>query len=303
MPKRSFLLTLKKTVFFTLLFTEMFPSARSQEWGYYRSPGKPDKESIINFDGNPYYRYHDPRKPYSFKWCDESKVIRFEVHPGDDQSWVGGGHHAPTNMERAEIFSRTDGEHRNNHANFSKDYWLSFNFLIEPGPVTFQDPIILQFHSTDDRGDVPSNPPLQFRLRKDRLAVMTVADPEKVNKKPTDYPPEIRIPGHIWTIQRFITPKPIIRNTWYNVVVRARFNPIRGRLDTWLDGKKVTSGTIPMGHNDDVGPYLQFGIYRYKSPENLAIRYSAVEHGTNSLLKRVKHPVPTKNLSLSPACT
>jgi hypothetical protein len=277
----------------------IFPQTVNNEpWGYYRGESLPiDQAAKLSFNGQEYCRYHDPSKRHSFAWCDNKQVVRFEVQPGDNQAWIGGGGHDPTSLERAEIFVRRDTPYEDQHANFDQDYWLSYNFLIEPGAVTFQDPIVLQFHSTDDVGDVASHPPLHFRLRGDRWAVMTVADPDNPNTRPTDYPPEVQNPGNVWTYQRYITPAPLARNIYHRVVVRARFNPLGGQLQVWLNGNEVVNGSYPMGHNDAIGPYVQYGIYRYASAEALAVRYHAVEFGPSSLFARVATPVPTSGLS------
>lgn len=267
--------------------------------GYYRGESvAPDQTALLNFNGQAYVRYHDPNRPWAFKWCDNKQVIRFEVRPGDDQAWTGGGGHSPTNLERAEIFARRDGAFSAlNHAVFGQDYWLSMNFLVEPGTVTFQDPIILQFHSEDDPGDVASNPPLHLRLRQDKLAVMTLADTDNPSTKPTAYPPESQPAGSIWTYQRYITPTAIERNVWQSIVFRAKFNPSGGELQVWFNGAEVVNGSFPMGHNDALGPYVQFGIYRYQTPETTAVRYHAVEHGPSSLFARVANPISTAGLS------
>lgn len=271
--------------------------------GYYRPHGKSDKSAFLFFNGQPYWRYHDPKKAYALRFCDDFKTIRFEVRSGDNQAWVGGGRHEPTMLERAEIFSSRDIPFEQNHAFFGKPYFLFFSFLIEPGVATKTDPIILQFHSTDDKYDVPSHPPLQFRLRNDHLSVLTVADSDKKSFRETDYPPESARVGHIQTVQRYLSQNPLKRNRWYNFAVRAVFHPEHGSLLVHLDGKPIVSMVdLPMGHNDEVGPYLQFGIYRYKSSETLSVRYSQVSHGNMPLKVWSKRHRKIKSVSQAPFC-
>ena len=194
-------------------------------------------------------------------------VTRFEVRPGDRWSEdVESGE----NKERSEL----DG-YKQKFAHGS-DVWGSFAILIEPGPEYRSEwTAITQMHGTMLRA-------FHLHFQQGKLTILSE------HKGPN--------------AGAAITPRyagPLSRNTWHNIVFHLREGPPdRGRLEFWLDGKKVVDFNGEIGAPGNQA-YWKFGIYRGYGPiaAPLAIQYANMEIGTSDLTARIANPLEIKQLS------
>jgi hypothetical protein len=194
-------------------------------------------------------------------------VTRFEVRPGD--RWkedVESGE----NKERSEL----DGYKR--RFAHGSDVWGSFALLIEPGAEYRSDwTAITQMHGTMLRA-------FHVHFRQGNLVIIS----------------EHMTPGS----GAMITPRyssPLSRNEWHNVVFHLREGAAdRGRLEFWVDGRKIVDFTGQIGAAGNQA-YWKFGIYRGYGPiaTPLAIQFANMEVGASDLTARISNPLEIKQSS------
>ncbi|MFN4172339.1 MAG: heparin lyase I family protein, partial [Pseudorhodobacter sp.] len=148
---------------------------------------------------------------------------------------------------------------------------FDFDFMVEAGATNTADWLLLaQFHQTEDTNpdgtliDAAASPPLALQLRGERLEIVGRTDP---NAATTVSPPNI---------QMYLDTNPITRGTFYNIRFEMVFDHApggAGLLRVFLDGVQIVDYTGPLGYNDAVGPYAQFGVYRAQAPETLAAQF------------------------------
>jgi hypothetical protein len=175
---------------------------------------------------------------------------RFEVSPGD-QWWKDA--EKKRDKERAELKS-------NSSVDFDVDYRVSYEMRVDT-PLPVDQPIIAgQWHATEDAGDRHTSPPLSIELKGDDLVAVTRSVAAKTH---TTAPPGV---------ERY-RMEQVSSGRWYRIDYDIRFSPTAGKLALWIDGRDVYAGSIPIGYNDDRGPYFKFGIYRPKANTRAVIRF------------------------------
>jgi hypothetical protein len=194
-------------------------------------------------------------------------VTRFEVRPGD--RWNEDAE-SGENKERSEL----DG-YKQKFAHGS-DVWGSFAFLIEPGAEYRSDwTAITQMHGTMLRA-------FHVHFQQGKLVILSE------HMSPNS--------GLV------ITPRhsgSLSRNAWHNVVFHLREGAAdRGRLEFWINGRKVVDFTGQIGAAGNQA-YWKFGIYRGYGPiaTPLAIQFANMEIGTSDLTARIGNPLEIKQLS------
>ncbi|NEX46606.1 heparin lyase I family protein [Pseudotabrizicola algicola] len=148
---------------------------------------------------------------------------------------------------------------------------FDFDFMVEQGAANTADWLLLaQLHQTEDTNpdgsirDAAASPPLALQLRGERLEIVGRTDPNPVTGVS---PPNI---------QMFLDTNPITRGKFYNIRFEMVFDDAvggRGLLRVFLDGTQIVDYRGPLGYNDAVGPYAQFGVYRANAPEALAAQF------------------------------
>jgi hypothetical protein len=270
-----------------------FGGPRREQWIPHEALNGDDPGAHFYFgaaNGRPQgWSAHNAGRPYSCKTSANGKLLRLELHAGDQ--WQAEIAASPLN-ERSMVQA---GYSQSDILPLSRDVWWAFSFLVEPGPpVTAPAPgydwvIFADIHSEYSTTHARSVP-IQFELR--------AGDFVKIQAH-GDFSPK----G-----QNFIysSPTPLVRDRWRDVVVRANMAPDNanghGGADVWIDGKQVCAYAGPLGFARDL-PYVQYQIYR-NSPnpktvarESLAIRYANHDVVTRGdLSKRVRsHPAfPTR---------
>ena len=116
--------------------------------------------------------------------------------------------------------------------------------------------ILAQWHGTRDErlGEAPRNPAISLGVKRDNLQLSWIYDERRVT------PPRFRD----WdrgTVRFGELPK----DRWIDFVFHIRWDPFGdGLLEAWMDGKKqVDAEDIPLGFNDDKGPFFGIGIYKW----------------------------------------
>jgi hypothetical protein len=187
-------------------------------------------------------------------------VTRFEVRQGDqwDQDKSSG-----ENKERSEL----DGYRKRWAA--GTDVWCAYSFFIEPGAAHQTDwTAISQMHGSKAR---PFHVHFTNNLLKIFTEHLTAASKAAIT---------LRHQG------------VVSRNAWHSVVFHLREGSSDGRLEFWLDGKKIVDVTGPIGTPGNQA-YWKFGIYRGYGPIStpLAIQFANMEVGNDNLAARILKPL------------
>ncbi|MEQ6250796.1 heparin lyase I family protein, partial [Sulfitobacter sp. HNIBRBA3233] len=223
-------------------------------------------------------------KDYSYERFSDGRM-RFEVRQDDFFEGVSG-----TDTDSGD---EAQGKNRSEISSFrsmqnGREFTIEFDVFVEDGPSNTADFLVLaQLHQTEDRNasgvptDVSGPPPLTVQMRGDRLEIVGRTDPNK-NTTETSL---IRLtaPGYEDEDTLYLDTDPIARDTWINmrIVVVFDHTGTSGRLEVQRDGVTIVDYTGPIGYNDDIGPYLQMGVYRGKTsgpiPETTAAQFRNID--------------------------
>jgi hypothetical protein len=252
-----------RTSFLALALTLFLTSASSAQQTFDWKPVL-DANARITIRGIQYAPESAPRD-WSIRRATNTSgdVTRFEVRPGD--SWKEDAE-SGENKERSEF----DG-YKQRFAHGS-DVWGAYGLFIEPGAEYRADwSAINQMHGTMLRA-------FHVHFQQGKLIILSEHNPGSGVA---------------------ITPRytgPLSRNTWHNVVFHLREGAAdRGRLEFWLDGKKIVDLTGQIGAAGNQA-YWKFGIYRGYGPipAPLAIQFANMEVGTSDLTARINTPLEIK---------
>lgn len=218
------------------------------------------------------YRVQSPGRPWSVRVSPSTNYSRFELRSGD--RWSNDVAMFPDGRQRAMI--RTETRYA-----ATADLWISFSFRWS-GQIPRQWADMMSLHSEREAGEnAPKPGPLGVSLADERMTFITRSDPRAGSTSTPD------------GIERFSMPRPS-GGEWHDVVLHVRLDPWgNGRLAVWLDGiQHYDSGAIPIGYNDQQGPYFKVGLYRGASDLTTIMEFANVEVGTQSLQSRVRSPRP-----------
>ena len=195
---------------------------------------------------------------------------RFEVRAGD---FFDSPHAAPTEQDEALDKNRSEVSSYL-HLQEGRTFVMEFDVMIEPGAVNTADWLVLaQLHQTEDRSatgtvlDAPVSPPLALQLRGETMVIVGRTEPDAI----TTVSPA--------TMDLFVDTAPIQRGVWYGLRFEMVFDDAsggNGQLRVWRNGAQIVDYEGPLGYNDLVGPYMQFGVYRDVAPESIAARFRDV---------------------------
>ena len=69
---------------------------------------------------------------------------------------------------------------------------------------------------------------------------------------------------------------------WNDFVVQAKWTcESDGFVNAWWNGKQAVQYRGPVGYNDNVGPYFEFGLYRGQTDRTYVAYYNQVRSGTS----------------------
>jgi hypothetical protein len=220
-----------------------------------------ESKKLMTIRGNT-YEAESAGRPWSTLMArnGSSEVTRFEVRGGDqwDEDRSSG-----ENKERSEF----DGYKRRWAA--GGDVWGAYSFFIEPGASYRADwNAINQMHGSKIR-------PFHIHFNN---GVLRIVSEHLADSKPA-------------IVTRY--EGQVSRNAWHNAVFHLRENASGdGRLEFWLDGKKIVDFTGAIGASANQA-YWKFGIYRGYGPiaTPFAIQFANMEVGTADLSARVQKPL------------
>ena len=206
-------------------------------------------------------------KPHSIQIVSDpavagGKALRFELRPGE--TWVNES--GPT--FRAEISTK-------DVARMNSVRWYRFALLLPRDfPIEDNRLVLFQWHGSDKKylGEPSRSPVLALRYSQGNLSLSLRHSPERIVHDPEAVPAE----------KLFKTSKfPL--GEWNEFVVEARWSfTDDGYVNMWWNGKQVVKYRGPVGYNDDVGPYVQFGLYRDDSPKTYVSYISEVRGGSSA---------------------
>jgi len=147
--------------------------------------------------------------------------------------------------------------------------WLPRDFPIEDNRL-----ILFQWHGADKKylGEASRSPVLAFRYQGGVFSLTMRHSPERIVRDPDRVPSE--------TLFKTVD-FPL--GVWNDFVVEAKwsFTP-DGYVNVWWNGKPVVQYRGPVGYNDVVGPYVQFGLYRDESEKTYVSYVSEVLGGASA---------------------
>lgn len=177
-----------------------------------------------------------------------NKVVRFEWRRGE------GGDCDQNSKKKAHLYGAT--------SDINKAYYWSFDlfFPTEGMELDSKAEIVIQWHGKpdDDCGrafcEGRRNPPLAVDIKRDELTVTWIYDVR--NYTPAGFKD--------WDRQTINLGK-VPKDRWINLEFYIDWDPFgAGALVVWMDGEKVIDKrNIPIGFNDNRGPFLGFGFYKY----------------------------------------
>ena len=217
-------------------------------------------------------------KPWSYSNSD-GDTLRFEVRGGD---------YYDNPLAPDELDDLAQGKNRSEITSIKKmqpgrAFTLEYDFLIESGaPNTASWLVLTQFHQTADTNSDGTlkdsggvSPPFAVRMRGEYLEISGRTDPDPVTVSTPDriaLPPYDTVGGGTM----YLDSNPIARDTWINLRIEIVFDHTvggDGMLKVWRDGAVIVDYHGPLGYNDEIGPYLQMGVYREAAPETFAARF------------------------------
>lgn len=240
-----------------------------------------DSNGRASFAGQLWGVQHAPDRPYAIQQAigpSGLPVHRFEVREGD-YCTTPDDHN---DRNRAEFCGLTKWA-------FGTAVWVSYAMRVKAGALIKAWNVTGQFHSTPDTalGDVGGSPPFATECRPgEKLVTLRRDTAEKVTTG-----------GQLPTIMH---SSALVRDRWLRVVERVVFDYSgNGAVRQWLDGTLVIDAApIPIGFNDEVGPYWKFGIYRAAHmadgtliPDPMIVEYANMEIGLSPLGQRVTAPL------------
>lgn len=241
------------------------------------------KDTLYRFGGKQFRVIRPDTKHGLMVAKNRRNVFRMEVRPGERTAEdIARG----STNQRSEIYQDFTGHFGVREMPFDTNVYDSCAMLVEGDSLEGRDwRIFMQWHSTEDAGEIPLSPPFHYSLTNEGMLETvtrssTVAVITGTNQIQTHTPVAI----------------PYTPNKWMYLVRRVRFSKTGGgELQQWVNGVEVFNGPVPVGYNDAAGPYFQFGAYLPQSVTNrVAVQYANMEFGTDSLIGRVDFPLPVE---------
>ena len=181
-------------------------------------------------------------------------VLALTLHPGDVAGPGGDGE--PT--ERAEL-----SEARAVQLPTGTDVWYGFSLHLPPDfPVVDRRLVLAQWKQACGDCSLDHSPAAALRYRNGVLSI-TVQDA-----------------GRRVTV---FQEQADVRGRWLDVVVRLRVTPSpAGRLEAWLDGRRVADYQGVVGYPDDRDRvYFKMGLYRDHLPVPMTLLAARFRRGTS----------------------
>jgi Ca2+-binding RTX toxin-like protein len=197
-------------------------------------------------------------------------TMRFEVR-GDD--YYDNPNVAYASDDEAQGKNRSEvGSYKYMQA--ERMFTLEFDMMIEGGAANTADWLVLaQLHQSEDKDangnvlDAAAPPPFAIGLQGEELVITGRTDPNAIT---TTTPANIEL---------YRDDLAIVRDQWYAMKVEIVMDHNvagSGSVKVWRDSVLLVDYDGPLGYNDEVGAYLQMGVYREQAPETFAAQFRDV---------------------------
>ncbi|WP_138497994.1 polysaccharide lyase [Nostoc sp. PA-18-2419] len=134
-----------------------------------------------------------------------------------------------------------------------QEMWFNLNYLF-PQDYTPEESreIIAQWHDLPDKGESWQMPSLNLWVSNNKINITNRWQLKKIGD-------QNKFDGQLG-----YDLGDIKRNRWTNIVVHIRWAlDNTGLIEVWRDGVKKVNQVGPNRYNDDLYPYLKFGIYKF----------------------------------------
>jgi hypothetical protein len=222
----------------------------------------------------PEWEYLSAGKPYSIQTVrdptgSDEECLRFELREGD--AWVNKS--GPT--FRAEIETRE-------RPPMNSVRWYRFSLFLPPDfPIEDNRLVLAQWHGVDKKelGEPSRIPVLAFRYRNGKLSITMRHSADRIVRDPDAVPSEELFQTSLFPLGK-----------WNVFFVQARWSFTEdGFINIWWNEKRIVSYKGPVGYNDDLAPYFQFGLYRDETDKTY------VSYMKRILMGRVQEDVAVKD--------
>ena len=206
-------------------------------------------------------------KEYSIRRVAEPSLqgedsLRFEVRAGE--SW--------SNRSGASFRSEIDTSDR---PPINSVRWYRFALLLPRDfPIEDNRLVLFQWHGADKKylGEAARSPTLAFRFSEGVFSLTMRHSPLRIVHDPDAVPAE-----------RLLKSAAFPLGIWNDFVIEAKWSfTADGYVNVWWNGKQVVRYRGPVGYNDEVGPYVQFGIYRDASAKTYVSYLNQVRGGATA---------------------
>lgn len=135
---------------------------------------------------------------------------------------------------------------------FTQDMWFNLNYLFPASYLPeYSREIIAQWHDLPDKGEPWQAPSLSIWVSNNRLYL-------------TNRWQFAKIGNNVFDGEKQYDLGAIKLDRWTNIVVHVHWAlDASGRIELWRDGVQQVYQEGPNQYNDDLYPYLKFGIYKY----------------------------------------
>ncbi len=191
--------------------------------------------------------------------CRGEDSLRFELRANDAWSNLGGP------SFRSEIDTGDTPA-------INSVRWYRFSVLLPRDfPIEGNRLVLFQWHGADKKylGEPGRSPAMAFRYEAGIISLTMRHSPERIVRDPDAVPSETLLKSRDFQL-----------GAWNDFVVEAKWSCTPGGyVNVWWNGRRVVRYRGPVGYNDDVGPYVQFGLYRDESAKTYVSYMSQVRGG------------------------
>lgn len=195
----------------------------------------------------PEWEYLSAHRPYSIQWVIDpkgsgEKCLRFELRNGD--KWLSKG----GSSLRSEIETRE-------RPRMNSERWYRFSLMLpQDFPIEDNRLVLAQWHGVDKKylGESARSPVMAFRYSSGTFSITMRHSAERIVRNADAVPSK-----------ELFETKSLSLDAWNDFVVQTRWSyTAEGFINIWWNGKPIVEYRGPVGYNDDLAPYFQFGIYR-----------------------------------------
>lgn len=212
------------------------------------------------------WRLMSPGKAYSIARSQQTRhpggsSIRFELRGGE--AW---NEHVDPSF-RSEI--STD-----EYVAMNSVQWYGFSLFIPTDfPIEDNRCVIGQWHdkAKSQMGEADKSPDVAQRFRNGRFYVTVRHSDQRIVTDPDQVPEEV-----VFETMHF----PL--GQWNDFVYQIKWSYHKnGFVNGWMNGKQIIKYRGPVGYNDDIGPFFNFGLYRDGTDQTYVVYFDEYRRGNS----------------------